>query len=123
MSLMVIVLGTIKGVTVMDVITNIPVLSVMGIIEDSNVIFVPKVIFAHSNSIPKCPQLPVSPLPTPIRYDRFAFFLDGYPLDKFNYLMSGFKFGFSLHFEGLKSPLRLIIYHHALSIQMLLTKN
>jgi hypothetical protein len=76
----------------MDVITNIPVLSVKGIIEDSNVIFVPKVIFAHSNDIPKCPQLPVSPLPTPIRYDRFA-------------------------------PLRLIIYHHASSIQMLLTKN
>jgi hypothetical protein len=86
----------------MDVITNILVLNVAGIIEDSNVIFVPKVIFVPPNETTTCPHLPVSPLPTPIRYDRLAVFLDGYPIEKLNYLISGFKFGFSLHFEGLK---------------------
>ena len=91
-----------KEVIVMDVITNILVLNVAGIIEDSNVIFVPKVIFVPPNGTTTCPHLPVSPLPTPIRYDRLAVFLDGYPIEKLKYLISGLKFGFSLHFEGLK---------------------
>lgn len=67
-------------------------------------------------------QLPVSPLPTPIRFDRFAFFLDGYPLDKFNYLMSGFKFGFSLHFEGLKQSFEANNFEHLDVVHKKLTK-
>ena len=43
---------------------------------------------------------PPQPLPTPIKYDRLAFYLLGYDQNKVQYLLNGFKHGFNLEFEG-----------------------
>ena len=42
---------------------------------------------------------PPQPLPTPIKYDRLAFYLLGYDQNKAKYLLNGFKHGFNLEFK------------------------
>ena len=53
-----------------------------------------------------CPSLPtnIKALPTPINVQRLATWLKGYPRDKLNYLIEGFSQGFSLEYEGDRSP-------------------
>ena len=39
-------------------------------------------------------------LPTPVNADKLEFYLQGYPQDKIQYLVNGFRFGFPLGFKG-----------------------
>ena len=42
------------------------------------------------------------PLPTPVKVDKLNYYLDGYPLRSKQYLIDGFKKGFTLDYVGLR---------------------
>lgn len=73
---------------------NMSVSNVNAITEGCSVIFVPQ------REQPQHPLPPSLSLPTPIKAERLLNLLSGYKLSTINYLYSGFKNGFPLHFEG-----------------------
>lgn len=43
-------------------------------------------------------------MPTPINADQLEFYLEGYDEKKKQYLLQGFRKGFSLEYQGLRKP-------------------
>ena len=88
---------------VLAVSTNIYPLSVRGLIHLDLVFFVP--VVQPSNPPPGLtnPQPPTrhqNRLPTPVWVDQLSFFLSGFTPSMAELLVSGFTFGFPIHYEG-----------------------
>ena len=55
--------------------------------------------YLHLPNPPLYPALS-RPLSTPIKIDQFQFYLEGYPARSNQYLLNGFRFGFSIDYVG-----------------------
>ena len=87
------------------VLLSIHVISVRVHIQSAVVIFFPQVQPCLDNHTLPCPSLPrLSPpslkLPTPVRIDRLEFLLSGYIHSIAEFISSGFRTGFPLHYVG-----------------------
>ena len=90
---------SIRGVNVsLAVPTNTCAISARGLILFLNVIFVaqPK----HPVFSPNLPSPSPPNLPTPVRVERLGFLLEGYTHSTAEFLISGFTYGFPIHFQG-----------------------
>ena len=89
------------------VLLSIHVISVRVHIQSAVVIFVPQVqpcLDNHTLPSPSLPRLspPSLKLPTPVRIDRLEFLLSGYIHSIAEFISSGFRTGFPLHYEGVR---------------------
>ena len=89
------------------VLLSIHVISVRVHIQSAVVIFVPQVQPCLDNHTLPSPSLPrLSPLslklPTPVRIDRLEFLLSGYIHSITEFMSSGFRTGFPLHYVGVR---------------------
>ena len=96
-----------KAHTVQDVITGISVSNVGGntqhldaLIVKTNSAVVQPVISRTIGLGPKPPEYPN--LPTQVKWLPLSEYLDGYDLDAKQFILDGFKFGFSLNFSGVR---------------------
>ena len=56
-----------------------------------------KMLSVHQKDTQTSSQTPVKSLPTPVKADKLAEWLTGYDRNKYKFLVSGFKKGFSIH--------------------------
>ena len=88
------VIGSTEEGPVLAAYTSIPALNVMGLTE---VFHVKSGVLSHRKT-----RMPGSLfLPTPVKVHNFGIVLEGYDSSKVDYLIQGFKNGFSLHCDGL----------------------
>lgn len=85
---------------------NMHAINVIDPIPVASVIFMPQ--------DPSPPPKPSLALPTPVKINRSAPLLSGYPTSKADYLIQGFRFGFPIPFHGLSSSTTA---HNLLSAQ------
>ena len=87
--------SSIVVVSVLDVISSMSAISVIGCIRAPNAIFVPPV---HHPAPPL--SLPNPNLPTPVRLNRLAPLLTGYSISETRFLICCFQNGFPIHYDG-----------------------